>query len=145
MEIREVKKRTVWAAVFLAILAAVLLPLTVYAQPIQPPAELPKTAHEALALFPLGLAMLAGIIANRLTDYLKTIPQIGDENAEKIGGATADFLAAIMSVVSGYVVGHLAVAADFLDTSGIWQVIVWAYPFALAWFEIRKRREVANG
>ncbi|MFQ5578556.1 MAG: hypothetical protein ACE5G8_16380 [Anaerolineae bacterium] len=43
-------------------------------------------------------------------------------------------------------VGHLAqaaVAAQWLDTTGVWAVVVLAYPVALGWFQVDGRRKAA--
>jgi hypothetical protein len=99
----------------------------------------PATAAEGLQWLAAGLAALAGLLAYAVTDAIKRIPWLNDEEKSKISGPMANLVAAVVSIASGYLVGSFGQVAGFLDESGLWQVVVFAWPAAKAWFEVTPR------
>lgn len=100
----------------------------------------PATAAEALDWLALGLAAAAGLLGSRLTDAIKRIPWLTDGDKSKISGPLAELVAALLSVGSGFLLAYLGQVAGFLDQSGLWQVIIFAWPAAKGWFEVEERR-----
>lgn len=98
------------------------------------PPQLPPTAGEAVAELAAALAVLAGLLANRLTEALGRLPFLSDEDKNKLRQPLLDIFAAVFSVASGYILASAAMAAGFLDESGWWQVILWSWPTAYGWF-----------
>jgi hypothetical protein len=101
----------------------------------------PATAAEGVQWLAVGLAAAAGLLASALTDALKRIPWLTDGDKSKISGPLADLVAALVSVGSAYLLGYLGQVAGFLDQSGLWQVVIFAWPAAKGWFEITTRRK----
>lgn len=117
----------------------------VTAEPIVPPPfptdipeVLPETAAKGVDILALGLGALAGLITKYLTNALKAAPFLNEGDKSKLSGGGAVFLAAIVSVVTGYVLSYAGVAANFLDTSGVWQVLVTAWPWAVKFYHDSK-------
>lgn len=111
--------------------------------PIEVPEELPPSAEEGLKGIALVLATLSGLIITALTDAIKKLPFLNEEDQSKISGPAANLLAAVVSIIVGYLMGYLGTAAGFLDSSGVWQVILFSWPAAKAWFEVEQHRKNA--
>lgn len=105
------------------------------------PETLPETAAEGLEGIAVLLAGLAGLAATAITDALKKLPYLSGVDKTKLEGPIVNLLAAVVSIVTGYLMGYLGVAAGFLDTSGVWQVILFSWPAAKAWFEVEQHRK----
>lgn len=105
------------------------------------PDQLPDTASKGVDLIAAFLATLSGLLAVAVTDAIKRLPFLTDDDKSKITGPLANLLAAVVAVASGYIIGALGTVAGFLDASGVWQVILFSWPTAKAWFEIEQRRK----
>lgn len=105
-----------------------------FAQDTQPPA----TAAEGLNLLAMALASLIGLAGNRLVDWIKSWPYLTDGEKSKLGGLAADLVTAVLTIGLGYGVTFLAPVAAFLDQSGLWQVIIFSWPFAKGWYEVHR-------
>lgn len=104
-------------------------------------ASAPGTAGEGLNALAVFLAALSGLAATSIVDALKNIPWLNAQNKSRLAGPLADLTAAAVSIATGYVVLLLTPVAGFLDTSGFWQVIIFAWPFAKSWFEAKQLRK----
>lgn len=102
--------------------------------PTEIPAVLPETAAKGVDVLALALGALAGLVSKYLTNGIKNLPFLTNEDKEKIGGPAAIALAAVVSVVTAYVLSYAGVAANFLDSSGVWQVLVTAWPWAYKFY-----------
>lgn len=111
--------------------------------PIEVPETLPPSAEEGLKGIAVLVAGLAGLLSTALTDAIKKLPFLNTEDQSKISGPAANLLAAVVSIVTGYLMGYLGTAAGFLDSSGVWQVILFSWPAAKAWFEVEQHRKGA--
>lgn len=88
------------------------------------PAELPKTAAEALEQLILWVTALGGYVTYHLTRWLrKNLPMVDDETRSKIAGLGANLVAAGFAALVGIVVAYGTVGAAFLDGNGIWAVL----------------------
>lgn len=112
--------------------------------PVDIPEVLPNTAAEGVDFLALGLGALAGLIGKYLTNAIKDAPFLNNEDKSKIGRPSAILLAAIISVATGYILSIAGVAANFLDTSGVWQVLITVWPWAYKFYlDSRKSAVVA--
>lgn len=109
--------------------------ILLFAAPAVLAQELPPTAVEAVGWIQAGLAALAGLLAWAMTDFIKKMAWLPDSDRSKIAGPAANLVAAIVAVASGWLVGWLGQWAGLLDESGLWSVIVFAWPAAKAWYE----------
>ena len=135
------KKRMVWLVIVFAVLLGLLVP--VYAQEPGLPdwllgVSLPDSAGGGVQQIAVWLAVVAGLAANAIVDAIKGLPILKDGERSKIAGPAGNLVAAIISVLSGYVVGWLGVAAGLLDSTGLWQVLLFVWPMAKGWFESQK-------
>lgn len=146
-----------WILVIVLMLVGLVAPA--FAQTIEPTAEptvevtptvtpeptpspgLPSTAVEGLNMLAVALAALAGLAGNRLTEAIKRLPFLTDEEKSKLSGLTADLVAFVLSTGVAYLITYLTPAAQMLDQSGLWQVLVWSWPAAKVWFETQQRRK----
>lgn len=105
------------------------------------PPQLPPTARDALGwLSTLLLSTLPGLLANRITERVKTVFNFLKEKDQQLLAKTlTDLTAAIISIGCGWLLAHLASVAGWLDVSGVWRVIVFAWPWAWTFFQIDKR------
>lgn len=121
----------------LIFLAALILLLAVLAAPAfaqdQPP-ELPPTAAEGVGWIKWALVAMAGLVSTRLTEVLSNISWLKKEDKEKVRQPLLDFVAAVIAIGSAYLLLNADIVAQFLDNSGWWSVILWAWPAAYAWF-----------
>lgn len=136
--------------ILIVLVSLFIFPTLAYAQepiadpplfPIEVPETLPPSAEEGLKGIALIVATLAGLLGTALTDAIKKIPFLNDEEKSKISGPAANLLAAVVSIITGYLMGYLGTAAGFLDSSGVWQVILFSWPAAKAWFEVEQHRK----
>lgn len=111
--------------------------------PVEIPENLPDTAAEGVDILALALGALAGLLSKYLTNAIKDAPFLSDENKSKISGPAAIFLAAVVSVVTGYILSMAGVAANFLDSSGVWQVLLTAWPWAYKFYNDAQKPVVA--
>lgn len=107
--------------------------------PIEIPQTLPNTAAKGLDLAALAIGALAGLLSKYLTNGIKAIPFLTDKDKSKISGPAAILLAGVVSIVTGYLLSLGAVAVNFLDTSGVWQVLAWAWPIAYKFYMDEKK------
>lgn len=130
---------------FLALGVLLLAAPVVLAQEGSGDVTLPDTAAGGVDTLALFLAGLAGLLASAITDAIKRLPFLRDEEKTAISGPTADLVAVLVSVGSAYIVAYLSQLAGFLDESGLWQVILFSWPAAKGWFEVSSlRRSVAS-
>jgi len=113
--------------ILLAIIAVFALP--VMAQ------ELPDTAGEAVGWLQVAIVALAGLVATRLTEALGNIPFLKNADKDKLRQPLLDLVAAVIAVGAAYIIGYATPLAAYLDDAGLWKVVVWAWPSALAWFK----------
>lgn len=113
--------------------------------PTEIPEVLPETADKGVDVLAVMLGALAGLIGKYLTNAVKSLPFLTDEDKSKISGPAAIALAAVVSVVTGYVLSYAGVAANFLDTSGVWQVLVTAWPWAVKWYHDSRKPVLVPG
>lgn len=111
--------------------------------PTEIPEVLPETAAKGVDILALALGALAGLVSKYLTNALKAAPFLSEGDRSKIGGPAAILLAAVVSVATGYVLSYAGVAANFLDTSGVWQVLVTAWPWAVKFYHDSRKPVVA--
>lgn len=102
--------------------------------PTEIPEVLPETAAKGLDLLALAVGALAGLIGKYLTNAIKDAPFLSDGDKSKISGPAAALLAGVVSILMGYLLSMGGVAANFLDSSGVWQVLVTAWPWAVKWY-----------
>ena len=106
----------------------------------------PATAGEGLNSLAVFLAALAGLASTAIVDALKNIPWLKTGEKSRIAGPLGDLVAAVVSIATGYAILALTPVAGFLDQSGFWQVIIFAWPFAKSWFEAKQlRKSIAMG
>ena len=110
------------------------------AEPVVPPPfpteileVLPETAAKGVDILALVLGALAGLLSKYLTNGIKSLP-LTEGDRLKISGPAAILLAAIVSVITGYILSVAGVAANFLDASGIWTVLLTAWPWAYKFY-----------
>jgi len=107
----------------------------------------PGTAVEFLnrLMLALGPAGLAGLLGSQLTDRVKALfPFLSGEQQNELGRALTQLIAVVLSIGSAYVIAYLTPVAEFLDRSGLWQVILFAYPFAWTFFQVEYRRRLGR-
>lgn len=107
--------------------------------PTEIPEVLPETAAKGVDVLAVMIGALAGLVGKHLTNAIKGASFFSDGDKSKIGGPAAILLAAIVSVLTGYALSYAGVAANFLDTSGVWQVLVTAWPWAVKWYHDSKQ------
>jgi len=100
--------------------------------------QLPDSAGAGVQQIAIWLAALAGLAATAIVDTIKGLPWLTDGERSKIAGPAGNLVAAIIAVLSGYVMGYLGVAAGLMDKSGLWQVLLFTWPLAKSWFEAQK-------
>lgn len=105
---------------------------------------LPATAEEGLSLLAVGLAALAGLVGMRLTAAVKNLPFLKDDEKSKLSGLMADLIAFLLSTGIAYLIAWLTPLASTLDRSGLWQVLLWSWPAAKAWYEAEQYRKNAR-
>jgi hypothetical protein len=107
--------------------------------------ELPGTAAEGIDVLAALLATLAGLLATTVIDAIKNLSFFTDGERQKIADAYANLISVMVSVLTGYAVGYLAHLAGLLDSSGIWQLVLFSWPAAKGWFETGQlRRAIAK-
>lgn len=131
----EWRRRWLMVLVWLVLLAVLAAPAAMAAQ------EVPPTAGEAVELIEAGLVALAGLLGWAITDAIRKWAWLPEQDRSKIGGAAANLVAAVVSVASGFIVGWLGQWTGLLDTSGIWSVVVFAWPASKGWFEVTSWRK----
>jgi len=109
------------------------------------PQGLPPTATETVSLIEISLAALAGLLGWAITDAIRKWSWLPEQDRSAISGPAANLVAAVVSVASGFIVAWLAQWAGFLDQSGLWAVVVWAWPLAKVWFETTGIRKALEG
>jgi hypothetical protein len=114
-------------------------------QPDVPPPGLPDnppaTAGEGLSALAIAIATLAGLAGARLTTLIKNLPFLQEGEKSKLSGLVADLVAFVLSTGIAYLVTYLTPVAATLDNSGLWQVLVWSWPAAKAWYEVERHRK----
>lgn len=105
--------------------------------------QLPETAAGASVLAATFLAAFGGIAASVVTDAVKALPWLKDGEKSKLSGWLAGIVTGFFSLAAGIGADRLAEYATGLDTSGLWQVIVWFGPWLFA--EARYRFKKATG
>lgn len=132
------KRSVILIMVFVLLLAAVPV---VLAQETTPPVQLPATAGEGVLALVAGLSVLAGLVGNRLTERVKqAFPFLSGEEQTALSRVFIELTAFIFSTGGGWLATHLTPAAAFLDKSGIWAVIVFAYPIAWGFYQVDRRK-----
>jgi hypothetical protein len=89
------------------------------------PVELPDTAVNALNLAALVVAALGGYLGSLMTDVLKKLPWLSKENRDKAGRWLAQGVAGGASILAAAMLDHLLRYAMDLDSTGLWQVIIY--------------------
>lgn len=102
------------------------------------PEQLPEDPAVVLEWLVTTLAVLTGLVATRVVDAIKQLTWIPEESRNRLAGAAADFVSVILSEIVALVLAGAAYLLGFLDESGLWTVLVWAYPSAKLWFEGQK-------
>jgi hypothetical protein len=127
-------------AFLLFILALALLANTVSAQGLEPPEQLPPTAGEAVIWVQGLLVLLAGLAGNRITEWISQfdLGWLSKDDHAKARQIILDIVALLFSVGAGYALPYLTNAAEYLDTTGIWLIIVAAWPVCRLWFLSQK-------
>lgn len=122
--------------VLLAIVLVMFSTSVAYAQE-----SLPNTANEGLNVLAVALAALSGLIGMRLTAAAKNLPYLRTEEKSKLSGLMADLVAFLLSTGIAYLITWLTPLAGTLDSSGLWQVLLWSWPAAKAWYEAEQYRK----
>jgi len=110
--------------VILALLLFVALAVPALAQ--DNTGQLPDTAVGFLTLL-TGLATAwigGGAIGSFLTNLLKTLTFIPEEDRSRITGTGAEFVAAVLTTAVGVLVQYSLPLFQYLDTAGIWPIIL---------------------
>jgi len=102
---------------------------------------LPATAEEGIAILAIAIAVFAGLAGNALTDAIKDLPWLKTDEKQLISGHGANLVAALISIGGAYLLTYLGPWAEYLDQTGIWLIIITAWPIAKAWFEAKKKRQ----
>lgn len=129
---------------FVGVALFALFPLPGVAQGDMPMPELANTATETLSQLSLWLASLAGVLGSRITERVKALPVFSPEQKTELSRILTEFSAFIIAAFSGAIVGGLANLAGLIDQSGVWAVVLLAYPVALGYFQVDQRRKVAK-
>lgn len=119
-----------------------LIPVFLFLALAAPALAQNDSAAEGLQWLAAALAALSGLLAYAVTDAVRRAAWLKDEDKSKISGPMANLVAAVVSIGSGYLIGYLGQWVGFLDQSGLWQVIIFSWPAAKAWFEVTTRREI---
>ncbi|RJQ32793.1 MAG: hypothetical protein C4589_00225 [Peptococcaceae bacterium] len=135
-------KRSVPLIILILILILALIPQAVFAQDTGP--ALPDTAAGGLSLLAVMVAALAGLLASAVTDAAKNLSFLKDDEKTKLAGPLAELVVAVVSIGSGYLITYLTPVAAFLDQSSLWQVLIFSWPMARAWYETAARRRIAK-
>jgi hypothetical protein len=101
---------------------------------IEIPQQPPETAKEGVDWLRVALVALAGLVGTRLTEAISKLPFPGNDKIA-IRQPLLDLTAAVLSILTGYLLASATSLAGFLDDSGWWQVVIWAWPSAVAWFK----------
>jgi len=134
-------KRGVILVVILVLLAAAAPVVLAQETTPPPPVQLPATAGEGVLALVAGLSVLAGLVGNRLTERVKqAFPFLSGEEQTALSRVFIELTAFIFSTGGGWLATHLTPAAAFLDKSGIWAVIVFAYPIAWGFYQVDRRK-----
>lgn len=109
----------------------------------------PETATElvAMVLAAVGAILAGGTLGNLFTDRLKAIklPFLSSPERARLGGLMAEIAALVVSAGLAWVgVTYLTPLASYLDESGIWAIVLAAWPVARYWFVARKRAGVSQ-
>lgn len=105
-------------------------------QPPDFPDELPQTAEELQGYIRNWILFVAGLLATHIMNGVKQIKWLGKQQwflklvTELVSGITASVVAFIM--------GNVIMALGFLDQSGLWQVILFAWPAAVGIYHTKK-------
>ena len=102
--------------------------------PVEVPETLPETAAQGVDVLALAFGALAGLIGKYLTNGIKALPFLSEGEKSKLDGSASIFLAAVVSIATGYALSYAGVAANWLDSSGVWQVLVTAWPWAYKFY-----------
>lgn len=138
------QKRTIRPLLISATFLVFLLsPAVAFAQDGQPPFELPPTAGEGVQwLATVGVMLFAGLLGSTLTDALKRIPWLKEDDRSKLSGPLAGLVAGVLSVGFGFVSPHLVGLAQYLDRTGLWGIVLAAWPVAWGVYELQVRRKI---
>lgn len=117
------------------ILTAVFGASIVYAQDSGP--QIPPTAVNALGLVATMVAAFGGIIASQLTDIIRNLTGLKDEEKAQLSELVSPFIVGLLSVGAGIGFDRLLPAAGYLDDTGLWRLVVVFGPLVFA--EIRHR------
>jgi hypothetical protein len=92
------------------------------------------------------LMAIAGLIANRILEWLKNVPWLSDDEKSKIHGPLADFLAWLSSFIVGWIMAYGATLFGLSDSPPA-LVGLGAVGTSKVWFEgqmsIRALRSLA--
>lgn len=133
------KRSVILIMVFVLLLAAA--PVVLAQETTPPPYQLPATAGEGVLALVAGLSVLAGLVGNRLTERVKqAFPFLSGDEQTALSRVLIELAAFIFSTGGGWLATHLTPAAAFLDKSGIWAVIVFAYPIAWGFYQVDRRK-----
>lgn len=111
----------------------------------------PDTAVEGLALLAalFGSWVSGGYIGSYVTDLVKKLSGLtGDvmtgEQQTRLSGAGAEFVAVALSIGAALGVNYATPVAEFLDTSGVWELITLSTPAVLFAYKRFYDRKKAN-
>ncbi len=140
--------KSITALFIIALLITALFGTVTYAQdvspvetpeqegPPAPPDELPDTAAGTLPFIEQWLTFLAAMIGLHVMSLVKKIPGLGKQ--EWFQKLTTELVAGVTVTVLAYLLALVAIAAGFLDQSGIWAVVRFAWPAMLTIYHGKK-------
>lgn len=114
-------------------------PTAVVVEPPAPPDlpdEPPDQATGLLSDVQKWLLFVAGLIATHVMAGVKKLPWFGKQDwflklvTELVSGVSASVVA--------FLLGNAAIALGFLDESGLWQVVIYAWPAAVGIYHGKK-------
>lgn len=105
--------------------------------------DIPQTAVEALAMLVLlvGTWVGSGELGSLITDLVKRLPGVAEGDASRLAGTGAQFAAAVITTAVGLAALYLGPAAQFLDTSSLWTLLVAALPALKFAYEAHSRKK----
>ena len=105
-------------------------------QPPELPTELPDTAEGVIPYLREWLLFVSALIATHVMNAFKKIPGLGQQ--EWLGKLVTELVSGVTASVVAFVLGLGAVGLGFLDESGLWQVILFAWPAAVGIYHGKK-------
>lgn len=114
----------------------VATPTPVIVEPPVPPDQLPDKATDLLPDIEKWLLFVAGLLATHVMSWVKEIPWFGKQ--KRLVKLVTELLSGLTASVLAFLLGTAAVALGFLDESGLWQVIVFAWPAAVGIYHGKK-------